>query len=55
MESVAFVQFVETEQPGSITEPPAATGAKGSSDAAYERIMFTPAGTTKIRLKEYSV
>lgn len=50
---VVFVQYVETEPLANITGLPVVTDARDSSDVAYERIMFIPAGMSHIRMKEF--
>lgn len=44
MGSAATVQSVATKPQGNITEPPAVTAVKASSDAPYARATSTPAG-----------
>lgn len=45
MVSTAYVPYVGTEQQESITEHQAVMGVRASSDAAYARVMFIPAGS----------
>lgn len=40
---MAFVQYVGTEPLANTMAPPVVMDARGSSDAASERITFTPA------------
>lgn len=43
--STVYVPYVVTEQQESTTGPQAVMGARASSDAAYARVTFIPAGT----------
>lgn len=52
-ESAVTAQSAETKPRGNITEPPAVTAAKASSDAPYARTTSTPAGTSKKQNKIY--
>lgn len=50
---VAFVQYAGTEQLASIMVPLVVMDAKVSSDAAYERAMFTAAGKSNVTAKDF--
>lgn len=43
--STVYVPYVVTEQQESTTGPQAVMGARASSDAAYARVTFIPAGS----------